>query len=333
MEKKNLSGNPTLKIALAGSVNSSFYALKKLVAHEMNVAAVFGYEPENPAAVSGYANMRGYCKEQGIPYSPFVRISDDCVKESLAALRPDLFFVVGLSQLVPEDLLAMAKLGNVGFHPTCLPKGRGRAPIAWLILEEKKGASTFFLMGKGADDGPVLVQKEFAVEAEDDAMAISEKIHNAMEDALDDWLPKLKEGYWNPIPQEEEMASYYGRRNPEDGWINWSLDAEQITGLIRATTHPLPGAYTFLNGRMITVLKAQKEDAYPIKGVIGRVLVAEANKYLVQTGKGLVWISGLLAEDGKPVSLRVGQRLGYYSELEIYMLNKEIQSIKKRIGL
>ena len=89
----------------------------------------------------------------------------------------------------------MPKLGCIGFHPTLLPKGRGRAPLAWLILKEKKGAASFFLMDKKADSGPVFVQEPFEIEDNDDASRVEKKIEIAIEKALDKWLPELKKWY------------------------------------------------------------------------------------------------------------------------------------------
>src|SRR5678816_1249284 len=48
--------------------------------------------------------------------------------EQIRALDLDVLFVVGLSQLVGREILGLPRLGCVGFHPTALPKGRGRAP-------------------------------------------------------------------------------------------------------------------------------------------------------------------------------------------------------------
>lgn len=248
------------RIALAGSVTSSFTTLQMLVKHNLNVVGVLGYEPDDPLPVSGYVNMKEYCILNDIPYHPFKKINSKNTTEILTELSPDIFFVVGLSQLVPTEILNIAKLGNIGFHPTLLPRGRGRAPIAWLIFEEKYGAANFFLMGEGTDDGPVFVQKPFNVESSDNATTIEQKIINSIELALDEWLPQLKNGLWSPVPQDESLATYYAKRTPEDGWINWTDSSINIDKLIRASFKPHPGAYTFLNQQKLIVFKTRLES-------------------------------------------------------------------------
>lgn len=322
-----------LKIVLAGAVTSTFATLKKMVEHGIHIAGVLGYEPDNTAGISGYVNMSGFCSQNNIPYYPFKKIGADSAKEILQTLQPDVFFVVGLSQLVPANMLQIAKLGNIGFHPTKLPEGRGRAPMAWLMLEGKNGAANFFLMGEGADDGPLFVQKEFTVGDTDDAISVEKNMLGAIDAALDEWLPELKKGTWQPIPQDESLATYYGKRAEEDGWINWNASASVIDRLIRATSTPNPGAYSFLNDRKLTVYASSLEVDLKIKGVTGSVLLARDNKYLVQAGDGLVWISNVVNEEGEDVVLKVGQRLGYYTEREIYNLKKELNIIKQKLGL
>jgi methionyl-tRNA formyltransferase len=277
--------------------------------------------------------MKEYCAKHGIAYYPFAKISSESIKEVLLKLEPDIFFVIGLSQLIPTELLQIPKIGNIGFHPTLLPKGRGRAPIAWLILEEKHGAANFFLMGNGVDDGPVFVQKEFEVENNDTAMTIERKILENTEKALDEWLPELKKGKWNPISQQEMNASWYGKRAPEDGWIDWEKPADYIHKLIRASSPPHPGAYSFLGNQKVLVYHSVLEVEMKIKGVIGRVLIERDQSCLIQTGAGLLWISEVFNENKERAFLKVGQKLGYYTELEIYKINKEIQKLKETLGI
>lgn len=319
------------RIVLAGSVKSSLVTLQSLVSHEMNVVGVLGYEPKNTAGVSGFISMKEFCNTRLIPYYAFEKINSADNLQLLEELRPDIFFVVGLSQLVSNEMLSIAKVGNVGFHPTFLPRGRGRAPIAWLILEEKLGAANFFLMGTGADDGPIFVQKTFIVEETDNAATIEQKILISINEALNFWLPSLKKDEWTFTSQNEELATYYGKRNSEDGIIDWNICSKDIDKLIRASSRPHPGAYSFLGTKKILIWNSKIENEIQIKGVVGRILLIKNNEFMIQCGNGLLWLTNITDENENAVVLKVGQRLGYYPELEIYNLKKEIQEIKEWI--
>ncbi len=298
------------RIMLAGSVNSSRKTLEKLYEHNMDVVGVLGLEPTRSKFVSGYNDLRKYIDEGKTDFLYFQKINSDKVIEFTEKCRPDYLFVVGLSQLIREPLLSLPAKGCIGFHPTKLPEGRGRGAVAWLILGKAPGASTFFLIGEGMDDGPILVQKEFEVDEDDYAVDVIDKITDKIDCCLDQLLPEMKAGNLHPVKQDHSKATFLGKRNPEDGLINWQSSAEEIVRLIRAVSEPLPGAFSFIKDKKIIVDKASTEKSLKYIGVTGRILKKDPVKgALVQAGNGLVWlqdIRGISFEE-----LKVGQK--FYS--------------------
>ena len=324
-----------LRIVLAGSVGSSRLILQALLRHRVNVVGVLELQPDDPSAISGFARLHDVAAEADVPCVGFQKLNDPAIVEHVREWRPDLLFAVGLSQLVKAELLAVPKLACVGFHPTCLPRGRGRAPVAWLVLDATPGAATFFVMDEGADSGPILVQESFDVRPTDDAEQVTASLERAIVRGLDRWLPSLLAGEWNPQPQDDTAATYHGKRTPEDGWIDWNNSACEIHALIRAAGRPHPGAFTFLKDRKLLVWRAELDTTTPFRGVIGRVLLADSQRgALVQTGDGLLWLNEVAWSDGdvsKPPKLAVGQRLGYVVEEEISQLKARIAELEKLI--
>jgi methionyl-tRNA formyltransferase len=267
-----------------------------------------------------------------IPYVDFRRINDDAVIAQVRSWEPDLFFVVGLSQIVTKELLRVPSVGCVGFHPTRLPEGRGRAPVAWLVLDACPGAATFFLMDEGADSGPILVQEPFSVSERDYASDVIVKLERAIDRALDRWLPRLRTGEWSPVPQGTSLISYNGRRTPSDGLIDWNKSSEEIFALIRAASRPHPGAYTYVENAKMIIWRAQPEYELPMRGVPGRILcVDRSTGCLVQTGNGLLWLTEIEfvdLRDSEPM-LRVGAKLGYSTQDEIHLLTRRLEYLEK----
>lgn len=297
-----------MRIVLAGSVSFSERTLAALVRHGANVVGVLGLAESASENVSDYARLDTIAREAGIPYADFVKINDAAVVEQVRAWQPDLMFVVGLSQLVRDELMAIPPKGSIGFHPTRLPKGRGRAPVAWLTYDGDDGAATFFVLEGEADAGAIFVQEPFAVAKDAYAMDVIESVRAAIDRALDRWLPSLLAGEWNPVPQDEAKASWYGKRAPEDGLIDWRLPAAEIHRLVRAASRPYPGAFTHLRGRKMLVWRARIADV-PFRGVIARILDVRDGSLLVQTGDGLLWIDEYELVDGAPApKLLVGAK-------------------------
>lgn len=325
----------SLRIVLAGSVGSSRLTLQALLRHRANVVGVLELVPDDAAAISGFARLNDVALEAGVPCLGFQNINAPEIVAQVREWQPDLLFVVGLSQLVKAELLAAPKLACVGFHPTQLPRGRGRAPVAWLVLDAVPGAANFFVMDEGADSGPTLVQEPFDVSPTDDAASVTTSLEQAIVRALDRWLPKLLAGEWNPQPQDESLATYHGKRAPEDGWIDWSRSAREIHALIRAAGRPHPGAYSYLKDRKLIVWRAELDTTTPFRGVIGRVLLNDPQRgSLIQTGDGLLWLNDVDWGDGdnsKLPKLAVGQRLGYVVEDEVSRLKARLAELEKLI--
>ncbi|MGK7390753.1 MAG: methionyl-tRNA formyltransferase [Candidatus Cyclobacteriaceae bacterium M2_1C_046] len=322
----NIPANP--KIGLVGSVNSSRKTLEKLIQHDMNICGVWGLDPEATKNVSGYTDLKPFASEHNIPFHYFTKINDTETVETIKEAKPDLLFVIGLSQLIKQELINIPTAGCVGFHPTKLPEGRGRGAVAWIILGKAKGAATFFLIDESIDSGPIIVQEEYTVKDDDYAKDVIKKILVAIDIALDKELPKIKKGKLHLKQQNEEQVTYLGRRKPVDGMIDWNKPSKEIYKLVKAVSNPLPGAYTFFKNKKITVDKALPEKSNRYIGVPGRVMETDKDKgILVQTGEGLIWlteISGASLND-----FAVGHDLGINYMQEIINLKFEIEEIKK----
>lgn len=332
---RNISSSPP-RIVLAGSVGSSRRTLQGLLRHSLPVVAVLGLSASKAMSVSGYARMDEIAASANVPYFDFVKINAPDVVNLVRKCEPDLLFVVGLSQIVCKELLEIPKLGCIGFHPTFLPEGRGRAPVAWLVYEGKPGAATFFLMEESADSGPIFIQEPFSVSKDDYASDVIERLENAIDCALDRWLPKLYRGEWKPMAQDQKLATYYGKRGPEDGHIDWNNSASQIYALVRAASRPHPGAYTYYGGHKLIIWRAELATNVPHKGVAGRIVFEDSQRgWLVQTGDGLLWMTNIewadLKADMEPPRLRIGMRLGYIVEDEIYLMRQRISLLEEQI--
>jgi len=316
-----------MRVAVVGGVHSTEVLLRSLVRHGFTDVAVWGYVPSDGTHVSGWSDLARVAAELKTPAHAFRKVAT--CETGLREYEPDVLFVVGLSQIIPREMLGIARLLNVGFHPTALPEGRGRAAIAWLVLGATRGAATFFELTEGVDDGPILTQEHFTVDADDDARVVEAKVLAAEERALDAWLPKLRSGNFEKRQQDHSKATWLGRRTPEDGWLDWSRSADSVLGVIRAAAPPNPGGYTFRADVRIEILAARLSEQR-ITGVAGRIVgVSEDGRFDVQCGDAILEITEWRCDTGwKP---RVGERLGYYVEVEVFKLQRQVALLTERL--
>ncbi len=316
-----------MKIAVIGGVESTALLLRKLHQHGFFEVRVWAYAPVDSSEVSGWSDVFNIASILGYDAKKFVKVSESV--NGIAEFQPDLLFAVGLSQLIPDAIIRIPRLGCIGFHPTKLPLGRGRAPIAWIVMDGVPAAATFFKITGGVDDGPIIEQQEINVLPSDDAYSVSAKVLDAMSEASDRMLRAIAQGGLMPAEQDHRLATWYGRRTPDDGCIVWEDDASKILKHIRSATTPHPGAFTFCADERIVIWKAEI-CGEPHKGVTGRILsVGVEQSFVVQCGFGLIRI---VEWSSKKWSPRVGQLLGFNTQLELSRLRERCSVLETRLA-
>ena len=155
-----------MRIALIGGVRSTEVVLRKLKEYNFSDVFVFGYKPKCIDNVSSWVDLEVSSRLAGFSYSSFRKVSE--CETRLRELAPDLVFAVGLSQLIPKECFKYhhRDLSDFIRHIFLWP---WKSPLAWLILDQRNGAATFFIMNEGTDDGPILSQIPFILQDEDDA--------------------------------------------------------------------------------------------------------------------------------------------------------------------
>lgn len=208
-------------------------------------------------AKSGRVYLDGFCTAHGVPLLKVRNFNDG---EAAAAIREaaiDWLFVIGWSQIARAELLAAPRLGVLGMHPTLLPEGRGRAAIPWAILKrlERTGV-TLFKIDEGVDTGDVLDRVVLPLRADETATRLYQRVEQAHIALISQAVPRLLAGTLTLVQQDETKATEWPGRKPEDGAIDLAGSVHDAERLVRAVTHPYPGAFAPWRGGMITVWRA-----------------------------------------------------------------------------
>lgn len=304
-----------MKVALMGSVSSSVATLRGLIRGGVDVAGVLGLDAAHAAGVSDFCDLRPIAEGASLPFHAFRKVTEPGVEAFLKDAKPDLLFVVGLSQLVPESICDLAPAGAVGFHPTPLPKGRGRAPVAWTILLNEPAAANLFFLTDAADAGDIIVQRPVEVRPDDYARNLIDRTNVVLERMVFELADALKTGNLPRRPQDHSQATWYARRTPADGRIDWADDAKAIDRLIRATSQPYPGAFTTCGLDRLIVWRCQLHKRADHVGTVGQIVRVDPDRgLLVQCGRGLLWLTEVQRGDGPPPApfdgFREGRKLG-----------------------
>lgn len=277
---------PPLRIALIGCVASSEAALRALLSLQAKDAEVVGLITRSKSSYnSDFVNIAPIAEGKGVPVLFADQVDKTNQAKWLAACSPDLVFVVGWSQLLGNDTLAVPALGTIGYHPAALPGNRGRHPLVWaLVLGLSETASSFFLMGEGTDDGPLVSQHPVAIAADDTAQTLYEKILSLIPRQIVEIVSAFNSGTVKAIPQDERQASYWRKRTEADGRIDWRMSADSIYNLVRALARPYPGAEIVVGDRAVKVWSCAIEPLAPANAEPGKVLAVSARTVVVKAG-------------------------------------------------
>lgn len=207
---------------------------------------------------SGRVFIDDFCEVRGIKLIKSAHINNLVVIEAIKSANIDWLFIIGWSQIASVDVLNAPNKGVLGMHPTLLPKGRGRAAIPWAILNglEKTGV-TLFKMDAGVDTGPIAGQIEIALSPDITATQLYEKVNSAHVQLMRTSVPLLIADKLELTIQDNLKASVWPGRKPEDGEINLAGSVFDAKKLIRAVTHPYPGAFFYKKSKKYIVWSAQ----------------------------------------------------------------------------
>jgi len=219
--------------------------IEALLRQGIEIAAVFTHA-DDPQENVFFRSVAELAAGHGIPVFAPQDINHPTWVERIQALEPDILFSFYYRKLVRRPILGIPPQGCLNLHGSLLPRYRGRAPVNWVLLHgETETGVTLHYMTPRPDEGDIVGQRVVPIAEEDTAPSLMRKLVMAGTELLDQVLPRFVAGTAPRRVQDPRQASYFGRRRPEDGEIDWSQGAQQVRNLIRAVTRPYPGAFSY----------------------------------------------------------------------------------------
>lgn len=264
--------------------------------------------------VCGYRSVEALATERGLDvyYPETYAMGAETDREHFEALEADLLVVNGWQRLVPPAILETFPRGAVGNHGSAfgLPKGRGRSPLNWSLVE---GLDRFLLslitLDPEPDAGGVVATRKFDVTDHDTIRTLYHKVTVAVEEMLLAELGALLRGEAEVRSQPGE-PTYYPKRNPADGAISWGDTTADVHNLVRAVARPYPGAFTEpVDGETRVMIWAAVpfSDDLGIGAAPGEIVRAfDGGDFVVATADGTLLVTDWKAEGWTPTT---GERL------------------------
>jgi methionyl-tRNA formyltransferase len=273
--------------------------------------------PDQPAG-RGYAlkapEVKVAAQKLSVPVLQPESLKGAGVVEQIRSFGADVGIVVAYGKLLPKEILALPKYGFLNVHFSLLPKYRGAAPIQWALVNgETETGVTLFWLDEGMDTGPIFLQKKIAIQPEDDAETLRNKLVPLGVSSVEEALALLEKGAVKKIPQTG-TPSPAPILKKEDGQINWAKPAEAIRNQIRGLT-PWPGVHS--GGLKFNKVKVSFDTEKAQPGTVIRLASGEGP--VVKCGQNSLVLLQVQPEGKKAMPawswwqgarLKIGDRIG-----------------------
>ncbi len=305
-----------MRAAVFGYHTMGCVGFDALLRHGFEIGAVFTHR-DDPHEEVWWESLAERAAARRVPVNYLAReeMKDSRLVAEVAACRPDVIFSFYFRYMIPLSVLSLAPRGAFNLHGSLLPRYRGRAPVNWVLVNgETETGVTLHEMVARADAGGIVDQERVPIAIDDTALRLFRKLEVAAKVVLDRALPRLRNGTARAIPMDLAAGSYFGGRTPDDGRISWQWPATRIYNLVRAVTHPYPGAFTRAGARKLFVWWATPEGEVTAERP-GTVLQVGAGTVSVATGGGTLRLHRCQLEgngegDAAAVAATAGVRTG-----------------------
>ncbi len=229
--------------------------------------------------------------------------------EFIQTISCEILLSVNYLFIIEKDLIQLPKKIAINIHGSLLPKYRGRTPHVWAIINgEKETGITVHVIDEEVDNGGIIKQVSIPIREDDTGADILRRFKTLYPVLVKEVLEEISNNKYTVIPQDITKGTYFGKRTPNDGKINWNWSKERIRNWIRAQAKPYPGAFTFCKDKKVVIHKAiLTEMGYRYDTPNGTILEAFSDQLIVKTPNGTLQISEL--ESDQQIEFRKGDIL------------------------
>jgi len=292
-----------MKIAIIGQQDFGKAVLEAFLARGDQVAGVF-CAPEKEGAKADVLKVAA--EEKGVKVLQFASLRNKEAHDAMRSLAVDLGVMAYVLQFAPQEFVNIPKKGTIQYHPSLLPKYRGPSSINFPIIRgATKTGLSIFRPNDGLDEGPVILQKETPISADDTLGSVYfDRLFPMGVKAMLEAADLVVAGKHRETVQDESQASYEGWCRAPEAKINWASHVDFVYNLVRGC-NPAPGAWTTLNGKKLQIFDSRKHlfrTFGAVKGKIGEISEIGAASFFVTAQGGRIEVLKAKHEDGKKLS-------------------------------
>ena len=262
-----------MRIGLFGQAPFGAAVYERLRERGHSIVGVYGpMEKGKPDPLAEAARRDGVALVQPTRWQRKGNIDEEAFK-GYVATDPELNVMAFVTQIIPTRILDHPSHNTIQYHPSLLPKHRGRSAINHALLQgDTETGLTIFWVDEGIDTGPVLLQKRFSIGENDTVNSLyRERFFPLGVDALADAVDLVAAGTAPRLAQDESAATYEAPWEGDVAEIDWAKPARSVHNFIRGSCRQ-PGAWTTVFGSTVRLYDSRMvEEAGGVPGTVAAV--------------------------------------------------------------
>ena len=278
-----------MRIIFAGTPEFAANTLEALLGTEHEVCAVYT-QPDRPAGRGRKLTasaVKQLAVKHHIPVQQPLNFKSEEAKQVLADYQADLMIVVAYGLLLPQPVLDAPTLGCINIHASLLPRWRGAAPIQRAILAgDNQTGVCIMQMEAGLDTGPILAQAICAINNNDTAQILHDRLALLGAKTLLETLPNIIQLQQQAQQQDDALSCYADKLQKQEAIIDWQQAATQINQQIHAF-NPWPVAQTTWQEKVFKIWSATVIETKH-SAIAGEVLAVSREGIDIATQDGVL---------------------------------------------
>src|SRR5438552_6811626 len=292
-----------MKLAIIGQQDFGKAVLEAFLARGDEVVGVFCAQEKEGAKPDP---LKVAALEKNVKLFQLPSLKGGQAQQAMRSLAADIGVMAYVLQFAPQDFVNVPKHGTIQYHPSLLPKHRGPSSINWPIIRgETMTGLTIFRPTDGLDEGPVILQKETPIGADDTLGTVYfERLFPMGVKAMLEAADLVISNKHREVVQDESQASYEGWCRRAEARINWANHVDFVYDLVRGC-NPAPGAWTTLEEKELQIFDARKHPVRTfsaVKGKIGEIVELSDKSFQVSAQGGRIEVLRAKLGDGKKLT-------------------------------
>lgn len=330
-----------MKVVALGRSQLLYDSIRHLYNQGIEIVMI-GTSKQSPEYSVGENDFENLSKDIHAKFINDIHINNNDNINLIKELNAEIAISVNWQGLISEDVINLFPHGILNCHFGDLPRYRGNAVANWALLnDESEVVVTIHKMDKELDSGDIVLQERVKISSNTTIGEIYSECEKIVPKMFYHSVIGLVNNKLTPIKQDKnpQNALRCYPRKPTDSFIDWSQSSEQIHKLIRASSEPFSGAYTYLDNLRMYILRAHVEEfEVPSLYIPGQVVWKKDNtgEVGIATKDGVLVIERIRI-DNEPITVPTEKikslrtRLGMIIDNEIYLMKKKINQLEELI--